>query len=104
MMEIMSKKVGFLAMAVLMLMAISAGATSSEVDEVIELPSDEANMVVATNMEMWSRKMMKEGDRKGSGNGLCLIVGTPCNSDENCFSGCRCKTTPILKLGICSPF
>lgn len=99
----MRKKVGLLAMAVLMLMVISARATSSEVGGVIELPSDEASEVVPTNMEMWSRKMMKEGGRKGD-NGLCLIIGTPCNSDANCLSGCKCRTTLILKLGLCSPF
>ncbi|CAK9322200.1 unnamed protein product, partial [Citrullus colocynthis] len=79
-------------MVVMLLMTIiSARATSSEVGEVIELPSDEANEVVSMNMDMWPRKMMKEG-RNGE-NGVRLLIGTPCSSDENCLPGCSCRST-----------
>lgn len=101
----MRKKIGLLAMAILVvLMAMSAQAASSEVGEVIELPSDEVTKEgVTTDMEMWPRKMMKDEGGKGREN-ACLLIGNACSSDANCLPGCTCRTTLILKLGFCSPF
>lgn len=87
-MESMKKNIGLAAMMMVMMLMIATVADSAS-------PTEKTVIELITNRRgansLFPRKMMKNG----RGNGVCLILGWPCNPSYGCgpFSdSCACYT------------